>query len=879
MKKTKIKIEGCKYLSEYLTELPSHCLINKGVTGCGGTTLELLSKRNSIILVPTIALVKSKMADPKYNILGVYGKTKIEDIEKYIDSNIPYKKIMGTYDSLPKLMNIISNYESYFLLIDEYHLLFNDYSFRREAIRGVLNNYIQFDNWCFLTATPIKDEFILDELKDVDQIEYEWDNASLIDVNIHSTAYVLKELINVIEKHKDKNIHVFLNSIKTINQLEGKITDDYRVVCSSQSKGKVKNYAEITSPVKKLNFYTSCSFEGCLLPEQKVLTDKGLLNCEDVTLQNKLVNKDGKLVDIYNLQKYEKVNDDVYTIKLGNTFRTTTFTKIHPILVSEHPAKYPFKFKECKNVKKGDWVVYPNYYSKIRLINLNWWDQFKNLTNKEHINPLKLSDFWWFIGLFLGDGWTQNDGYRVFISVNKEETLTLNRLHNFCKVLNRNYRLKDKQGCFEVIINDKQLVDFLNYYIHKGAGFKRIPEIFKFINPEYKISLLNGYLDSDGCIINSNNNYRASFVSINLELLEDIQDILTSLGIKSSLKKLRNIKQMKIEDRIINCHTTYDLNISHNDLYVFKTLNNDTHYQKLQKIKDLESKSRIPKYVSMEFSNNKELVYFKIKDITKLQYTGTVYNFECNTHTYCCRHMTTHNCDIYDENGLSIILSDTKISTTILDISTKVRQICGRIRNSKYGNKVIFIVNVHTHRYMNTTLEQFKSHVKESERLGLAKMITINSCTGDRLLAELVSFNADSCASIYINKDDFKGIFFDINLKNIDIYNYTLITEIYSNAIHVFGEFNNSEVYRVVGDNDITDKKINTIINWIILTKIEYTYEELYDAFGWRFEETVLGWNQYTIKKYFPPHTKTRKTINGKKQTIYTFDSKYITIK
>ena len=119
MTKKIIEIEDKNYLSE----LPSHCLINKGVTGCGGTTLELLSKRNSIILVPTIALVKSKMSDPKYNILGVYGKTKIEDIEKYIDSNIPYKKIMGTYDSLPKLMNIISNYENYFLLIDEYHLM------------------------------------------------------------------------------------------------------------------------------------------------------------------------------------------------------------------------------------------------------------------------------------------------------------------------------------------------------------------------------------------------------------------------------------------------------------------------------------------------------------------------------------------------------------------------------------------------------------------------------------------------------------------------------------------------------------------------------------------------------------------------------------
>ena len=53
-----ISIEsGKKYLSEVIEFLPSHCLINKGITGCGGTTLELTCKRNSVILVPTKNLV------------------------------------------------------------------------------------------------------------------------------------------------------------------------------------------------------------------------------------------------------------------------------------------------------------------------------------------------------------------------------------------------------------------------------------------------------------------------------------------------------------------------------------------------------------------------------------------------------------------------------------------------------------------------------------------------------------------------------------------------------------------------------------------------------------------------------------------------------
>ena len=44
-------------------------------------------------------------------------------------------------------------------------------------------------------------------------------------------------------------------------------------------------------------------------------------------------------------------------------------------------------------------------------------------------------------------------------------------------------------------------------------------------------------------------------------------------------------------------------------------------------------------------SNDKKYIYFQIKDIEKSSYSGWVYNFECDTHTYMCRTIVTHNCD------------------------------------------------------------------------------------------------------------------------------------------------------------------------------------------------------------------------------------------
>lgn len=262
MEQQKIKIsKNYHYLSEFLCEIKSHYLINKGITGCGGTTVELQSKRNSIILCPTKNLVRSKSRN---NILGITGDTNNTEILTYIKSDIKYKKLVATYDSLERLINIIPNYSEYFLLIDEYHLLFNDYNFRSDSILFVLNNFNKFKDWAFMTATPLKDEFILKELKDIPQITYEWECATPVNITIKDTYFVQKELLNLIDIYKDRNLHIFLNSVSTIYKISEKLdSNSFRVVCSENSKSKIKNFSKITDPIKKYNFYTSCSFEGC----------------------------------------------------------------------------------------------------------------------------------------------------------------------------------------------------------------------------------------------------------------------------------------------------------------------------------------------------------------------------------------------------------------------------------------------------------------------------------------------------------------------------------------------------------------------------------------------------------------------------------------
>lgn len=59
----------------------------------------------------------------------------------------------------------ISPFKECFLLVDEYHVLFNQYVFRDESIRILLELSSNFKEKTFMTATPLSDEFMLEELK------------------------------------------------------------------------------------------------------------------------------------------------------------------------------------------------------------------------------------------------------------------------------------------------------------------------------------------------------------------------------------------------------------------------------------------------------------------------------------------------------------------------------------------------------------------------------------------------------------------------------------------------------------------------------------------------------------------------------------------
>ena len=364
---------------------------------------------------------------------------------------------------------------------------------------------------------------------------------------------------------------------------------------------------------------------GCLTPGEKVCTQRGLVNVEDITLDDRLLNKDGKFVEIKNLQRYEKENEPIFKVKPYGSFRTTTFTGEHPIWVHNKG------FIKAKDLKEGDWLEIPNLYSRD---GMGFRDD----------NLLKL---YYFYGLWLGDGFCNKNGnsYDIYLSIGKDEedlaqfydSLVLELFDRKCIHVH-----KDREQTRR--FTNKDLFLKLKSMFGTNAYNKRIPQSIKHLPENHKRAFLQGYLDSDGSVFLDNGKVRTNFTSVNLELLEDVQDMLFGMSIANSIV----IHQKECTNKQgVHSEQSYRINVSRSDQHwlqygpVFES----------RKIKLLQKSYALSaSKMGVKFEDDKILL--KVEKISQSSYTGIVYNFECETHTFMCRNILTHNCDPLNISGV-----------------------------------------------------------------------------------------------------------------------------------------------------------------------------------------------------------------------------------
>lgn len=278
---------------EFLTEwngfkLPKG-ILNKGVTGCGATSVAIEDEHKTIICSPRINLIKNKVGQHE-GLLGVYGDVKNDEIMAYLEKT-EKPKIMVTYDSMPRLAKLIDDKTDWRVVIDEYQYLLIDSGFRSDKAIALLDIVNEFDYVTYLSATPIADKYIqkMEQFKDVPYTELVWgDMVEKIDVERIVSAKPINNAIEIVRNYQNgifpkegdaisKECVIFLNSVTNISnivkQTELSHEDVNIIVADTEENRKlVRQIGEgfdigsiplVGEPHKMFTFCTSTAFAGC----------------------------------------------------------------------------------------------------------------------------------------------------------------------------------------------------------------------------------------------------------------------------------------------------------------------------------------------------------------------------------------------------------------------------------------------------------------------------------------------------------------------------------------------------------------------------------------------------------------------------------------
>ena len=263
MNKTIIEVpEDIRYISEWNEfTLPEHrCIINKKITGCGFTEFCITSNYNVILCSPRKILLENKEEQHKDSVLYVKNvlepdlmvdkdltversyqespsisedevRTQVTNMRRVVEDYYYYCfnlgipcKILVTYDSFHIVKDVLSSLgvmNNFFTVVDEFQSVLTDAKFKSSTEIEFLSQLDDVDKLCYVSATPLLDEYIsrLNQFKDLPYYELDWETrcpgrVSNPIITLHSCPRgIIGPASEVIRKYKDGEFEVTTTKI------------------------------------------------------------------------------------------------------------------------------------------------------------------------------------------------------------------------------------------------------------------------------------------------------------------------------------------------------------------------------------------------------------------------------------------------------------------------------------------------------------------------------------------------------------------------------------------------------------------------------------------------------------------------------------------
>jgi len=346
----------------------------------------------------------------------------------------------------------------------------------------------------------------------------------------------------------------------------------------------------------------------CFTKDHLIMTDNGYKKIQDIKIGDKAFTHRGNFQTVKKTMDYS--SDDVYEVAIMGSEKIKT-TSNHPFFVRKR--MMPVRSKKYSD---PSWVD---------VANLSKHDVIGVTINKESvipngILPFESNDFWWIVGRYIGDGWTQlceNRGsnrqlkeYRTIICANKNNKETEKIKETMSKLFNC-YVTKDVTVNRVVVGNNRDLFEYLNTLGKYAYGKKLTKDILN-LPVNLLESFLNGYFSADGHLDKYENQ---TFKTVSRELAYGIQACIHKVYKRACGIAIINSGMDTIEGRVVNRRTKYML--------TFKKHNSKKDHS----------------FYEMGY------IWVPLRSIEKIPEEHVVYNITVeNDSSYTVNNLTVHNC-------------------------------------------------------------------------------------------------------------------------------------------------------------------------------------------------------------------------------------------
>lgn len=368
---------------------------------------------------------------------------------------------------------------------------------------------------------------------------------------------------------------------------------------------------------------------------------------------------------------------------------------------------------------------------------------------------------------------------------NSYETFIINgnsKVSDFKKYISRNsiYKILTTYDSLEKVINWIETKTIKQLYM-----FKVLVDEFHLVIQEmgYRESAINSLMNSLGKIghytFMSATPIRESFLP---KMLDELPYTELDWGINKKIipTRIRTRSPYKATVALINefKEKKLKLRVGDNDviveeLYIF--LNSVKGISEIVSTCELDE-SEI-KIVAADTIKNSKL----IKSISKVTDPAKPINFFTKK--------GFQGCNLFSNNGLIVVVSDSTKKHTLIDIETTLFQICGRLRENKEYSNILKdrIWHIYSTGYNTETQEEFIKRILQLKKDSLNIINMFNRSTDEEKESFINKFDLEN---VFISYENNEMKYSDIKEK-YEQYNYYLTQEIYKNGLSLKTEYNN----------------------------------------------------------------------------------------